>query len=686
MNHSRNCIFWSAAILMPAAFFFGTVGELPYVPVLTALLLLFAGISSHGWRVSDRTIVYNLVLALALTAFGNYMAPFKGTKFGMMAIFSRPGVTVPFCLYAAALTAGFRHSGSTLAAAVAAVLWTYGPGADLQLEQGRPMVLRGIGLFFNDPRQFYFWSAGISGAAALLAARFSLRRTNERSRSRSLLATLMAGAVFAGILWGSVTLYRHNEFTLRNWENALLRLGMFQISRSSPGSGKVSLDSRSNLFNDFWRERDGEAQKVLLRAVGSKAPGYLRGSVLHRYEHGTWSCLPGLEKFNTTEIQLDESGTRADQLYKIRRMERTGNVWNFYPDSSLDCRILPIPGNTVSLEAITDQLESTDDGRIRTAGLTVDAGYTVYTDSPAPLTAYNGPATPPAELTYLAARLRPRLRKFNRDLGVHKLKTAAEKIDLIRHTLSTTYEYSLDWQPPPRGIDPVIYFLERRKKGHCELFASALALLLRDAGIPTRYVTGLLCFEQHNSKQYYLSRLGDAHAWVEAFDPDRKEWIAVDATPEGALLRTPQDQWPDRVQGSLEYSGMLFRELFADLRRGKIIGGLSAFLWQAGRLTWEGLTHPAGIVFLLLLTALWGSWFYLRVSRNQLLPLSRRGAFREFRRFCRKLQKKESILFPSREPTAQELLVQIEKNPNLPEEKKQQYRQFLRHYQERRFR
>jgi hypothetical protein len=83
-----------------------------------------------------------------------------------------------------------------------------------------------------------------------------------------------------------------------------------------------------------------------------------------------------------------------------------------------------------------------------------------------------------------------------------------------------------------RTKQPVAEFLFEKKKGYCEYFASATAVLLRLEGIPARYVRGFTVREANRIGGHYAVREADAHAWVEAFVPGRG-WVEADATPGG---------------------------------------------------------------------------------------------------------------------------------------------------------
>ncbi|MBK9966237.1 MAG: DUF3488 domain-containing protein [Holophagales bacterium] len=123
------------------------------------------------------------------------------------------------------------------------------------------------------------------------------------------------------------------------------------------------------------------------------------------------------------------------------------------------------------------------------------------------------------------------LRSFGRDVagGVDPAASPFLFATRIADHLASRFFYSLD--SPRWGPNPVEEFLTRRKSGHCETFATAMALVLREHGIPTRLVTGFAGGERGPFGSYYLVRGLDAHAWVEAWCGPGYGWIAFDPTP-----------------------------------------------------------------------------------------------------------------------------------------------------------
>jgi len=90
------------------------------------------------------------------------------------------------------------------------------------------------------------------------------------------------------------------------------------------------------------------------------------------------------------------------------------------------------------------------------------------------------------------------------------------------------FAYSLE--PVPPTPSPVEAFLVERRRGHCQAFATAMALLLRELGVPTRFVTGFVGGEIGPFGQYVLVRGENVHAWVEAWC-GAKGWVTFDPTP-----------------------------------------------------------------------------------------------------------------------------------------------------------
>ena len=109
-----------------------------------------------------------------------------------------------------------------------------------------------------------------------------------------------------------------------------------------------------------------------------------------------------------------------------------------------------------------------------------------------------------------------------------KQENPLEIAKAIQRYLRTNNGYTLT--PEIKGQYPVVEFLLKGRKGHCEYFASAMAILLRLKKIPSRLVAGFMGGTWNPLGHYYLVKNSDAHTWVEVWVP-WLGWVPFDPTP-----------------------------------------------------------------------------------------------------------------------------------------------------------
>lgn len=128
----------------------------------------------------------------------------------------------------------------------------------------------------------------------------------------------------------------------------------------------------------------------------------------------------------------------------------------------------------------------------------------------------------------LPKNLDPRITDLARTITAKGTSTF-DKSSLVEGYLKRNYKYTLNltWAPGP---EPLSTFLFDAKSGHCEYFASSMAILLRAAGIPTRLINGFMMGEYNPVGGDYIVRESDAHSWVEVYIPGRG-WMEFDPTP-----------------------------------------------------------------------------------------------------------------------------------------------------------
>lgn len=148
--------------------------------------------------------------------------------------------------------------------------------------------------------------------------------------------------------------------------------------------------------------------------------------------------------------------------------------------------------------------------------------YQVWSDPGA------GSQAPPGRHALQLPDLDPRIRELARAV-TEGVSAAYAKARALEAFLRTNYRYSLQ-ELPAGAEEPLGAFLFEARRGNCEYFASALAVMLRALGIPALVITGYAGGEWNPYGDYYLVRQSDAHSWVEAHVGERG-WVRLDPTP-----------------------------------------------------------------------------------------------------------------------------------------------------------
>ncbi|BAP55266.1 transglutaminase-like enzyme, predicted cysteine protease [Thioploca ingrica] len=149
--------------------------------------------------------------------------------------------------------------------------------------------------------------------------------------------------------------------------------------------------------------------------------------------------------------------------------------------------------------------------------------------------------SPPTQLDQdLPAAEKKYIINLSNELGLPQQRPQEVLLTLARF-FKQHFHYSLQLTTST-DIQPLEYFLYHSRAGHCEYFATATVLLLRAAGIPSRYAAGYMVEEFSELEKAYVVRKRHAHAWALAYIEGR--WVEVDTTPSGWLdLEEEQTAW-----------------------------------------------------------------------------------------------------------------------------------------------
>lgn len=286
---------------------------------------------------------------------------------------------------------------------------------------------------------------------------------------------------------------------------------------------------------------------------------YWRGLVLYRFNGRTWTGWePSIDRSARAKVIVAGDPVR----YQIT-LEPTRQQWVFALDIPFEWSRSDIfmgPQYQLAKEQPVDQ-------RIAYEA----TSYTQYRINPE-LTPYFR-----AQYTRLPSSSNPRTVELAQDMR----QTAGSDESFIDAVMSKFHneEFFYTLEPPALGSNPVDRFLFDTQRGFCEHYASAFAVMMRAAGIPSRIVLGYQGGELNPLGSYLIVRQADAHAWTEVWLPNRG-WYRVDPTAAVA---------PERIESGIA---------------GAIMSGIGASWGLSAPIAWlhnMGLTWDA-------INAKWNDW------------------------------------------------------------------------------
>ena len=400
------------------------------------------------------------------------------------------------------------------------------------------------------------------------------------------------------------------------------------------------------------------------RAWGDSEPLF-RGTVMVRYSRGKWGRGLGDSRF----VRMRGVPPRADGIRQDIQLETLGTPVLFGMHPVTGCVIGSSDRRGLFHSSTGVLIGSQDRERVRVLR------YSLF--SPSLDSAAGQPPRVPSvmsqsdrlEYLQLPPRDLDRLSRTARGLvSTRQGASDREKADQLLEFLSgDQFGYSLDASVSDPALDPVEDFVFERRRGHCEYFASSLALMLRAVGIPSRLVSGFKGGTHNQFSGQFVVQQRHAHAWVEAWIGSR--WVTLDPTPaaRGDLIRRLESDsgflrdarqvlehsWRRYVvelslaqQQSLVYLPLqagildtmsLFNSLLTDALEA--VGGLAAGRGAGDR--WPALLAVIGLVSLLVLTVWvlrrWHGGWRPRVRRRVRAARTAAVVVPFYERFCRML-------------------------------------------------
>lgn len=293
-------------------------------------------------------------------------------------------------------------------------------------------------------------------------------------------------------------------------------------------------------LNDIGRIQQSDAIAFRAELLGGTLPAapYWRGRAMDHYDGETWQTSR-VFGFAGTRLEVEGDDGLKDPLVDVPAAAPRADVVIY--QEPLGTRCLFTVGTVRSVQFKTARPSVIDRDAL---------GAILCFRAPAVPVAYRLVAHPGVEVPRMhetsvttrrireaclrlpasvdRARLGAFLDEVLRARGVPADAPPSLVAQALEDHLSTTFRYTLDVGHTP-GVEPVQDFLFEQRAGHCEYFASAMAVLLRLRGVPSRVVSGFRGGDYSPWSQAWTVRQRDAHAWVEA--ETERGWARYDPTP-----------------------------------------------------------------------------------------------------------------------------------------------------------
>ena len=347
---------------------------------------------------------------------------------------------------------------------------------------------------------------------------------------------LLAGVIGAGFFGQRGFNQLSRLIDMADNYNPRFLLSWLQRQTADPRRARTSMGDRANLQL---------SSGIIIRVTplnGAVAPSYLREATYRNYTPPFWTVGGMPDEFSAVPEDPPESKHWTLHPGQTHRSLVTVSCWLEGKTGGKDSEptgLLPLPADCDHLENLFAYfLRNNSVGAVSCEGprlVTYDASFGGggALDAPPATNSLSGTNNLPAVSEDLAVpkNEQPALDQVIAALPLEGLSDA-KKLLAISQYFQKNYEYSLDPAANKKADTndtALANFLLHTHKGHCEYFATAAVLLLRELHIPARYAVGYYVHEA--SGHHYVVRQHDAHAWCMAWDATTGTWQTFDATP-----------------------------------------------------------------------------------------------------------------------------------------------------------
>ena len=411
------------------------------------------------------------------------------------------------------------------------------------------LCLFSAGIHDNVGTQTYFW-----GQAALLAwALWPLRsRRFGPAVWTGVLALVIALGFFSQHSLGA--LQRLLEGYNAQWMANLMR-HRTDASQSVTAIGQIGRLKLSPRIVIRLEPKDG-----------SPPPGYLQEASYRSYHSQRQTWHSGGARGDFVELSHEPDSESAWTLVPGKSRPHLASIAAYLEGHSQETGdpegLLPLPSGSSRLQNLpVFSLKINQTGAVLASGL----GLVIFDAHFGPGTTLDSPPDTGTNHLDLAVPTNE-VPALNRVIAEMKIAGLAEAQTL--QTVQTFFEEKFTYstwlgsdKPTRTNKTALARFLLQSRSGHCEYFATATVLLLRQLGIPARYAVGYAVHEP--SGKGYVVRERDAHAWCLVWDEQAQTWQNFDTTPSSWVATEAQRasvfQWLSDFRSWLTFQVAKFR-------------------------------------------------------------------------------------------------------------------------------
>ncbi len=294
--------------------------------------------------------------------------------------------------------------------------------------------------------------------------------------------------------------FRSTHLALKAWTQQLIANYIQQ--RSDPLRTKTSIGAVGKLKS---------SNTILFRVkpnTGQAAPKLLQEASYDMPTANGWMV------FNS---DFDDVSQTDDFQWSFGNPQQAGSSATIYKAFRRDTALVPVPQNLTRISDLqATSVYKSQYGTVKGQGLVPSPSFKI---------SFGGTTTIATRATRVDTFIPP-------DQSALIAKVLAPHIVdsdplLTLESVFKNFRYSL-YQPSTQK-DVLEEFLIRSKAGHCEYFASATVMMLRELGIPARYTVGFAIQEYEPMLDMFIVRQRHAHAWAQAFIDGK--WQVIDMTP-----------------------------------------------------------------------------------------------------------------------------------------------------------